>query len=119
MRRAMIVLTLLMGCTGGTQYVTEGKWRLADPPWTATMEFSDDKVGGKGPVNNWSSSYTVEENRLSFGPVITTRMAGSPAAMAAESAFLTRLGRVDNWLVEDDRLVLRAGDERLLVFVRP
>jgi heat shock protein HslJ len=59
-----------------------------------TLELGGDGRGyGSTAVNRWAGSYSLDGDVLTFGPAVSTRMAGPPEAMATESAFLAALGQ--------------------------
>jgi heat shock protein HslJ len=68
---------------------------------------------GHSGVNRFSMGVKVDASSLRFEQALSTRMAGTPQAMALERDFLSRLQNVDSWRIESDRLVLRdaAGTE--------
>ena len=76
----------------------------ADPA-SYTLEFSP---GGRLQVqadcNGGRSSYTLEGNQLTIGPVALTRMA-CPAG-SLDSVFVEQLGEVVSYLLDGDKLVL-------------
>jgi heat shock protein HslJ len=89
--------------------------------WAAfrvTLGMQEGRVGGKAPVNRYFGTLTEAGDRIEVGPAATTMMAGSPKAMAAESAFLGLLARVVGFRSTPGELVLTdvAGVE-LLAFV--
>jgi heat shock protein HslJ len=83
-----------------------------------TLAFDDDagSVGGSTGVNQFHASCTADGDVIELGPVVSTRMAGSPEAMAQESAFLQVLaGRCSVRLDAEGRLVLDGGSSSLLL----
>jgi len=81
-----------------------------------TLRFEPEgRVRGSGGCNSYSAPYTLEGERLSIGPVITTRMAcAQPAGvMAQESAWLSALRTVATARRDGDRLELRTGSGAL------
>jgi putative lipoprotein len=60
--------------------------------FTPTITFgADGSVHGKS-VNNFSGTYSIEQNVLTIGPMATTRMMGIPQAQDIENALLSTLG---------------------------
>ncbi len=60
-----------------------------------TVEFgADGAVSGSTCVNRYSGKASIDGNKLSFGPLATTRKAGPPALMDQEQKFSTALGTV-------------------------
>ena len=70
-------------------------------------------VSGSTGCNTFSGAVTIDGSELSFGPLVTTRMAcADPAANAQEEAFLTAMDGVSGYTVDDQgRLVLQGGPE--------
>ena len=57
-----------------------------------TLELADDgRAYGSTAVNRWTGAYALDGDVLSFGPAVSTRMAGPEDAMATERAFLAAL----------------------------
>jgi heat shock protein HslJ len=77
------------------------------------------RVSGHSGVNRFSAQAQMQGSTLRLAAPVSTRMAGSPEAMARESEFLGRLSRVAAWRISGDRLLLsdQAGTE-LLAFRR-
>ncbi|WP_380168799.1 META domain-containing protein [Jannaschia sp. R86511] len=81
---------------------------------------------GTGGVNRFRGTYEAPgEGDLRLSPLLSTRMAGPPAANALETAYLDALARVARFeLVTDpsgpggDRLLLRDGSGAVLVVLR-
>jgi heat shock protein HslJ len=74
--------------------------------FTPTAEFNDGTVSGTTGVNRYTGTYTKSRSKLSPGPVASTRRAGSPAAMAIEREYLSRLDRVTSFKISGDTLTL-------------
>ncbi len=78
-------------------------------------------VSGSAGVNRYSGTVDTGAwaNRdIVFGPLAVTRMAGPPAAMATESAYLGAINGVRTFRVEDGSLVLLGEAGELLRFER-
>lgn len=69
----------------------------------------DNQVHGFAGVNQLNGTYTLEDNRLTFGPLAMTRMAGSPEAMALEQRFSAALEEITAWRLDGTTLELLAG----------
>ena len=67
---------------------------------------NEQTIGGNGGCNTFSGSYqSIDSSQLSFGPVISTKMYCDEAKY--ENLFFDVLGRIDNYLINGDTLVLR------------
>ena len=73
-----------------------------------TLQFDAEKKSASGfsGVNRFFGGYTKDGDKLKFGALAGTRMAGPPEAMAAESAFLAMLASVTGWQIADGALAL-------------
>lgn len=69
---------------------------------------ADGKVTGSGGCNRISGAATVSEARISFSPMISTKMACAPAILDQESEFLSALGDARLWRIDEqrDKLIL-------------
>lgn len=127
-------MLLLAGCTS----TPEEAATLVGPVWIAeqvagaalpvdpqvTLHFAaDGSAAGKGGCNQYSGPYQTTGNSISFGAMISTKMACDGAIMEREQAYLDLLGRVSSYelrnnaeliLYADDgkRIRLRRGDEQ-------
>jgi heat shock protein HslJ len=81
----------------------------SDPDRSMTFT-ADGQVSGHAGVNTFSGSARVDGDRITIGPLRTTRMAGSPDAMDAESAFLRALEEVVALRLDDGDLTLLDAD---------
>jgi len=79
-----------------------------------SLAFDDaGRASGHSGVNRFSAAVKIDAASMRFEQAVSTRMAGTPEAMALEREFLSRLQNVDSWRIEGDRLFLRdaAGTE--------
>ena len=76
-----------------------------------TFDLEESRVAGFGGVNRLMGTLVLDEERLRFGPLATTLMAGPDAAMALEGRFLDALERVSTYTLNGRSLVLLAGDD--------
>jgi lactoylglutathione lyase len=74
-----------------------------------SLRLEEGTASGSAGVNRYSGAYALDGDRLTVGPLVTTRMAGPPEAMHAEQEFLASLARIATAVVEADALVL--GDD--------
>jgi len=75
------------------------------------------RVAGSAGVNRLAGEYQIDQRALSFGPLITTKMAGPPEKMALERQFLDVLGRVTAWMKQERVLVLFDGPTVVAQFI--
>lgn len=78
------------------------------------LEFnSEGHVTGSSGCNNISSTYTTDGVKLSFGPMIATKMA---CPGDGENRFLTALKQAPDYKIEGLKLYLLAGGREKLQF---
>lgn len=101
------------------------RWKLA--AWSAsaldpadfdiTAEFAAGRIGGRAAVNSYGGDYSAAaDGGFSVGALAMTEMAGDPAAMQAESLYLSLLAQADRWRMAQAQLVLSAAAQDLLIF---
>ncbi len=75
------------------------------------------KVAGMASVNRFSGTYRFDaEGRLLWpASFATTRMAGTPASMAQERAFLESLRRTSRYRVDGTQLILESADSAVML----
>lgn len=91
--------------------VGEGVVSSATDPRRSMTFTADGQLSGSAGVNRFSGTARLDGDRLTIGPLRTTRMAGSPEAMDAEAAFLHALDEVVAVRLEGDDLTLLDVDE--------
>lgn len=84
-----------------------------------TLEIAaDGSAGGVGGVNRFRTQLEVADGRIGFGQAGATKMAGPPAAMELEQAYLSRLPEVDGFSLGGGTLRFMAGETEVLRFQR-
>ncbi|OEC35240.1 heat shock protein HslJ [Pseudomonas cuatrocienegasensis] len=58
---------------------------------------SDGRAYGNAGCNHWFASYSLEGERLTFGPAGSTRKLCAPAIMEQEARFLASLETLQRW----------------------
>jgi heat shock protein HslJ len=126
MRRLAMLVTafVVAGCAVTTRVATTdlpgSTWELVAMDGEAvaaavpTLAFDEQGgVSGSTGCNTFSGEVAIDGNALTFGPLVTTRMAcADPAANAQEEAFLSAMEGVSAYAVDDEgRLVLQGGPE--------
>ena len=128
-RASVLLLTaLLAGCAertgGGSATDVVGAWFLAEgsadgaplpqpPGGHATLDVGADTLGGRSFCNHYSSTYRLDGDSLTIDGLGGTEMACEPEVMAAETAYLSALGRADTVARDGDDLVLTGDGVRL------
>jgi heat shock protein HslJ len=95
----------------GTHWVLV-EWNDPTPivdPTVMTLEFSDQQYSGFTGINGFGGPYTDVKGVLTLGPAAMTLVAGPPAVMASETAYVQLLSGVTSYAIDTDRLVLTSG----------
>lgn len=82
---------------------------------------SDGKTAGSGGCNRIAGKATVSGEHITFGPMISTRMACAPAIMDQESKFLAALGEVRRFTLDSERgklILFNANSRPVLVLAK-
>jgi heat shock protein HslJ len=109
------------GASAGTGPSLEGTtWQLAavagaaDPAMVAgmgaTLALAGGQAGGFGGCNQFTASYTLDGDALSFGEPATTKMACEDTKMSFESVYLGALPTVASYTIADGSLTLLDGN---------
>lgn len=85
-----------------------------------SVEFLVDekKVQGHGGINRFSGAARYRGQTLKLGPIMSTKMGGSPEAMKLESSVFKALGDTDRWRFRRGFLELLKGKSLLARLVR-
>ncbi len=91
----------------GSSWLAEdiGKKGVIDDARTFIRFLSAEKVVGSGGVNRFNGTCTLVGDKLKFGALAVTRMAGPPAVMDQESAFLSALATVTSYRIDENDLL--------------
>lgn len=85
-----------------------------------TLSFNEDQqVTGNASCNNFFGNYSLDGNKLSFGPLGSTEMfcTGPDGLMDQESAYLAALESATGYRTEEGKLLLLdASDNTVLIF---
>ena len=137
--KLILILTILMSCMANKGMNTVGNdtpsnqatalndiWALEEIEGVAVtakdfgreipvLEFHmvDGKMMGNSGCNRISGTYRVDGNTISFGPMISTKMA---CPGDGEQRFLTALDKAKTFKIEKLKLYLLEGDTEVLQF---
>jgi heat shock protein HslJ len=83
----------------------------------AFIQFDQAKgsAGGNGSCNNFGSNFIVVNNAISFKNIFSTKMY-CEGVQETENAFFKQLGKVNRFIVEQNKLKLYEGNNLLLEF---
>jgi heat shock protein HslJ len=109
-----------------TSILYDTKWSLKKIHTDASVEevntnafikFNQEKrsAGGNGSCNTFGSSFTINNNTISFKNIFSTKMY-CEGVQQIENDFLKQLEKVDRFEVKDKRLVLYRSETLLLEF---
>lgn len=83
---------------------------------TVTAIFgADGSLSGNGGCNTYNSTYKVDGDKITIGPVAATRMACDQAVMDQEQAYFSALGNATTYSLSKDTLELRDANGALQV----
>lgn len=118
--RAFLLILLAIGCRPSSPTITGKEWVVTAvgdqvAPVGAggrylTMRFDAEgsRVSGFSGCNQYGASYTLTGDSISFGPVISTKMA-CEGYDSLEQAFLGAIPAIAQWQLADSTLVLYGG----------
>lgn len=137
MRKLLIfgfVICLASGCSEKMNQTQAGnitnadklantRWELTQLPGTtlptdakATLQFTDSlRISGKSFCNNYGGQAVVNNGKLAFDKVFSTKMFCQESA-EAETAYLKALNQANMAQIKDSSLVLLNGNKELLVY---
>ena len=130
---SVLAALILSACSAADVSLDGSSWSLQSyrdttgetvnvlPRSNTTALFQANQVTGIAGCNNYSSSYQATRNKLSFGPVATTRKACSTplGIMQQENAFLTALDSTASYKLTRSSLeLIDSKGNTLLVFRR-
>ena len=101
----------------GTAGPLEGTWTLVSwgnpdspqpvlPEAPVAITFAPEGISGNAGCNQFSGPFQFENDTVSFGELITTRMACAENIMAQETAFLTALQSAASFVIADSLLTI-------------
>ena len=113
------------GASGGDPAQPQGRWLAEDIRQGGVIDRlqtvleigADGAVSGTGGCNRVAGKATIAGNAITFGPLASTNMACTPAAMDQEAKFFAALREVRSWRVDPTRrkLALLGADGKVLV----
>ena len=89
------------------------------PGVESTITLQDGEAGGQGGCNMFFAPYTLEGDRLSFGPAGSTMMACEERVMAQEQAFLANLEKIASYQIVANQLHMADADGAVLLAFEP
>jgi heat shock protein HslJ len=83
-----------------------------------TFDTEQHRVSGSAGCNRFSGPYTRAADRLTIGPLISTKMACADDRLnRQETDYMAALQATDRYMVSGDTLTLASGNERVARFI--
>ena len=106
---AGLVLAAGMAMANGGGHLWGSTWTVAgvgelalEPADGVTIDFTDGRILGMSGCNRYTGAVTLQADRITVGPVASTRMACPGRAMTIEQSFLGALEHITHWRIDDD-----------------
>jgi len=118
----LIAAFILTACGGGASASVTGTWKLiaygpASNPAPAaadvdtSIEFgSDGKVNGNVGCNQFNGEYQVKDDKITFGPIASTRKFCEGSVGEQETATLALFTESATIMIEGDTMTLTSAD---------
>ncbi len=99
------------------------QWQLVSPDYAGltdkpTLKFDDARIGASVGLNQMGGSYQINGQKIKFGALISTKMAGPPALMKAETQYAKDLDGVRTFEISRDGQTLTLRGKKTLTFAR-
>lgn len=102
--------------TGVTWEATEVSGKPVATPAPVTLAIANGQVSGRSGCNRYSGTVTVSSDRISFGPLMSTKMAcAEEGAMQTEMAFLQALSGAETWSLAGEQFTI-SGSKGTVLF---
>ena len=113
-------LFLLSACGNANKTFVDNGYKLRNAPNGAEITLGFDgqesRFFGRAPINRYFGTYKTEGNKLSFGAVGSTMMAGPEPLLAAERDYLQFLPQVATYRLDGNLLILSKANGESLIF---
>lgn len=83
---------------------------------TLMMDLKENRISGKAGCNRYNAQLETEEEGISIGNPVSTKMMCSDEAMKMESEYLAMLQQVTGYEIQSGRMIMTLDDGRQLVF---
>lgn len=120
-----LTLVLLVSCKAQQVSLTQIEWKLIkmegvdlsalDQPVTLTLDETTNKVSGFAGCNHFFGTYQSDGATISFTGLGSTKMY-CQKTIAIEDAYFKLLGSIQSFKLEENRLLLLAGEQVVLEF---
>jgi heat shock protein HslJ len=97
------------------------EWKLTQPEYSGLekapfLKFTDERISASVGLNSIGGSYKLDGEKLSFGPMLSTKMAGPPALMKAEDQYVEALNGVQSYALSEGGVTLTLSGKQTLRF---
>lgn len=97
----------------GPRIAFEGLYPNRKP--TITFNIQDGKINGNSSCNNYNATFKTNDHQISFGPIMSTKMA---CEGNGEATFFSTLEKVNSYDVNENTLTFIMGDIAMMRFQR-
>lgn len=103
--------------TGATWEATEVDGKPVATPAPVTLAIADGQASGGSGCNSYSATVTLAPDRISFGPLMSTKMAcAEEGAMQTEMAYLQALSGAERWSISATGQLTLSGSKGNVLF---
>jgi heat shock protein HslJ len=90
---------------------------LPDSRITLVFDFDENSAEGNAGCNHYATSFSLRGSKLDFNEAMSTLMACTPdKIMEQETTFLSLLGQVESYQIDEDSLILLTENGSALHF---
>lgn len=90
-----------------------GSKDVALKPVTIKFNDSTNEASGISGCNSFFGSYTLKENTIKFGPIVTSKKYCNPDLNTVEKDFIEALNKVNSFVIKDNTLTFLNNDTKL------
>ena len=99
------------------------QWQLISPKYAGlenapTLRFDEDRLSASVGLNQMGGNYVIDGSKLTFSPLFSTKMAGPPALMQAETRYAGALDKIRGFEISRDGKTLTLRGAQILTFER-
>jgi heat shock protein HslJ len=114
---ALLAMLILSACAGGSSADIQGQWKLvsynqnpAAPDVETSIEFKDGQLNGNVGCNSFGGEYTMDEDTINFGPIMSTMMFCEGPIGEQEMGTLAVLQEKSTFVIDGNTLTITSAD---------
>ena len=114
---ALLAMLILSACAGGSSADIQGQWKLvsydqnpAAPDVETSIEFKNGQLNGNVGCNSFGGEYTVDEDTINFGPIMSTMMFCEGPIGEQEMGTLAVLQEKSTFVIDGNTLTITSAD---------